>query len=115
MSNITMMVALLPFIAQTVAISPLQVTLLISIFPLVSLPANLLIGPMADALGRKRFLIIGSAACAVLFALAGAITEAWQAILLRGVTAIFVSMIGSSVFSSIPDHFPPAQTIKVTG
>ncbi|MCK1384565.1 MFS transporter [Bradyrhizobium sp. 21] len=114
-SNITLIVTTLPFIAHDVSLTDLQRALLVSIFPLISLPGNLLIGPVADRLGRKRFLLVGSLSCAVLFVASSAVTYAWQAILLRGLTAVFMSMISCSIFSSIPDHFDRTQTLKVTG
>ena len=114
-SNITLIVTTLPFIAHDVLPSELQRALLVSIFPLISLPANLLIGPVADRLGRRRFLLVGSLACAVLFVASSVITDAWQAILLRGLTAVFMSMISCSIFSAIPDYFDQTQTLKVTG
>lgn len=114
-SNITLIVTTLPFIAHDVSLSDLQRALLVSIFPLISLPANLLIGPVADRLGRRRFLFVGSLACAILFVASSVITYAWQAILLRGLTAVFMSMISCSIFSSIPDYFDQKQTLKVTG
>lgn len=114
-SNITLIVTTLPFVAQDISMSDLQRALLVSIFPFISLPANLLIGPVADRLGRRRFLFVGSLACAVLFAASSVITYAWQAILLRALTAVFMSMISCSIFSSISDYFDPKQTLKVTG
>jgi MFS transporter, DHA1 family, multidrug resistance protein len=114
-SNITLIVTTLPFIAHDVSLSDLQRALLVSIFPLISLPANLLIGPVADRLGRRRFLFVGSLACAILFVASSVISYAWQAILLRGLTAVFMSMISCSIFSSIPDYFDQTQTLKVTG
>jgi MFS transporter, DHA1 family, multidrug resistance protein len=114
-SNITLIVTTMPFIAHDVYLSDLERTLLVSIFPLISLPANLLIGPAADRLGRRRFMLVGSLACAVLFVASSVITYAWQAILLRGLTAVFMSMVSCSIFSSIPDYFDQTQTLKVTG
>jgi predicted MFS family arabinose efflux permease len=114
-SNITIIVTMLPFMVHDIETSQLQKTILISIFPLISLPANLIIGPIADRFGRRRFLIIGAVACAILFAMASAVTNAWEAIVLRGITAISMSMVSCSIFSSIPDYFAPDKTMKVTG
>jgi len=115
MSNISLIITIMPFMAADMDIDRLQQTLLLAIFPIVSLPANLLLGPLADQIGRRKFLIAGSAVSAVIFALSGFVSGAWTAILLRGLTAIFTSMIACSIFSSIRDYFSSEDAIKVTG
>ena len=115
MSNIALIISILPFMARDMQVDQLQATLLLSIFPVVSLPANLVLGALADRVGRRQFLMTGSWASAILFALSSCVTTAWEGIILRGVIAIFTSMIACSIFSSIRDYFSSDDSMKATG
>lgn len=113
--NIVMMVPLLPFIERDIGLSPAQAGLVLAAFPIVALASNLALGPFIDRYGRKRFIIMGAAACTVILLATAASRSALLIALGRAATGLFMPMIGASVFAAIGDYFPPAERTRISG
>src|ERR1700686_4474129 len=79
-TNVTVIVTMLPFMSNDIAMSEFQRAALLSIFPVVSLPANLIIGPIADRFDKRKFMLFGSALASISFTLSGMVSSADQAI-----------------------------------
>src|SRR2546430_17303631 len=62
--NVAMMIPLLPFIARDIGLSSSEAGMILGAFPVVALIGNLALGPLIDRYGRKRFIVVGAAACA---------------------------------------------------
>jgi predicted MFS family arabinose efflux permease len=113
--NVAMMIPLLPFIERDMSLSPFQAGAVLAAFPIVALISNLLLGPFIDRIGRKKFIVTGATACGVLFILTAASQNAVEIALGRGVTGIFMPMVGASVFAAIADYVPIKRRARVTG
>lgn len=113
--NIAMMIPLLPFIQADIGLTPSQAGLVLAAFPVTALAGNLALGPFIDRFGRKRFIVAGAAACAVLFLLTAAAGSAASIALGRAATGLFLPMVGASVFAAIADYVPPADRARVAG
>lgn len=113
--NIAMMIPLLPFIERDIGLSPSEAGLVLAAFPVVALASNLALGPFIDRYGRKRFIIMGAAACAVILLLTAAAGSTAPIVLGRAATGLFMPMIGASVFAAIADYVPPADRARVAG
>jgi predicted MFS family arabinose efflux permease len=113
--NIAMMIPLLPFIEQDIGLSPVEAGFMLAAFPVVALISNLALGPFIDRYGRKRFIIAGAVACAVLLLLTAFATSPLMLTLARAATGIFMPMIGASVFAAIADYVPEADRSRMSG
>ncbi|MEA2741118.1 MAG: hypothetical protein QOH05_4425 [Acetobacteraceae bacterium] len=113
--NIAMMIPLLPFIERDIGLSSAQAGMVLAAFPIAALISNLTLGPLIDRYGRKRFIVAGATACAVIFALTAAGRGAVPIALGRAATGVFMPMIGASVFAAIADYYPPGARGRVAG
>ena len=113
--NIVILAPLLGFMGPELGLSVVEYALILSAFPLVALPSNIIFGSLADRMGRKTFLLMGSVGCAISFMLTMFCNDGVGIALLRASTGLFMPMIGASVFASIPDYFQPSQRAKVIG
>lgn len=114
-ANIAFIPPLLEFIRTDLNMSGGETTALLAAFPFITFVGNIVLGPYIDRLGRKPFLLAGSAGCAAIFLSSALTTDASILILLRGLTGITMPMIGASIFPSIADHFQVDERVKVTG
>jgi len=114
-TNVIMIIPTLPFIAQDFHLNGFLIGAILAAFPVVALPANLILGPISDRVGRKRLLCGGAALCSLIYFLSAQCSSGLELLLLRLATGIALSMIGCSIFSSIPDYFAPASRLKITG
>jgi predicted MFS family arabinose efflux permease len=113
--NVAMMIPLLPFIQQSVGLSTWQAGWILAAFPVTAMISNLLLGPWIDRLGRKRFIVLGTTACTVVFLLTAAARNASTLIVCRALVGVFMPMVGASVFAAIADYIPPEDRARVTG
>lgn len=113
--NIVMMIPLLPFIERDLGLSPSEAGWVLAAFPLVALTSNLALGPLIDRYGRKRFIVLGAAACGGVLLLTAAAQSAVPIALGRAATGLFMPMIGASVFAAIPDYVPPEDRTRIAG
>jgi predicted MFS family arabinose efflux permease len=113
--NIAMMIPLLPFIERDIGLSAGEAGLVLAAFPVVALLSNLALGPFIDRFGRKRFIMLGAAACGLLFLATAASRSAPLIVACRAATGLFMPMIGASVFAAIADCFPPEARTRVAG
>ena len=113
--NIAMMIPLLPFIERDIGISASETGMVLAAFPIVALISNLALGPLIDRYGRKRFIVIGAAACAGLLLLTAAARGAVPIALGRAATGLFMPMIGASVFAAIADYVPSPDRSRIAG
>lgn len=113
--NIAMMIPLLPFIERDIGLTPSQAGLVLAAFPVVALVSNLAIGPLIDRYGRRRFIIMGAAACAVILLLTAMAGSALPIILGRAATGIFMPMVGASIFAALSDYVPEADRSRIAG
>jgi len=113
--NVAMMIPLLPFIQRDIGLQPSEAGFVLAAFPVTALVANLALGPFIDRYGRKNFIAIGAAACAVLYLLTAASSSAITIALSRAATGLFMPMVGASVFAGIADYVPAADRVRVTG
>jgi predicted MFS family arabinose efflux permease len=113
--NLLMVPPLLAFMRSELSMTDVESAIILSAFPIVALPANLLAGFLSDRVGRRRFLFWGAIACSVTFLLtATAFDAAWIAAF-RAILGLFMPMVGASIFAAISDYFEPSIRGKVTG
>lgn len=113
--NIAMMIPLLPFIQADIGLTPSQAGLVLAAFPVTALVGNLALGPFIDRFGRRRFIVTGAAACALLFVATAVAGSAALIALGRAASGLFMPMVGASVFAAIADYVPPADRARVAG
>lgn len=113
--NVAMMIPLLPFIQQDLALSPGWAGWILAAFPVVALISNLTLGPLIDRFGRKRFLTIGATACCVMLLLTAASHSALMIVLCRAATGLFMPMIGASIFAALADYVPEPERARAAG
>src|SRR5258706_14482161 len=113
--NIAMMIPLLPFIQDAVGLTTQQAGWVLAAFPVTALASNLVLGPWIDRFGRKRFIVIGAAACASLFVLTAAAGSAAMLIACRAAIGVFMPMVGASIFAAIADYVRPEDRARITG
>jgi predicted MFS family arabinose efflux permease len=113
--NIVMMIPLLPFIERDLGLTPAEAGWALAAFPIVALVSNLALGPLIDRYGRKRFIVLGAAACGAVLLLTAAAHSAVTIALGRAATGIFMPMIGASVFAAIPDYVVAQDRSRIAG
>jgi predicted MFS family arabinose efflux permease len=113
--NIAMMIPLLPFIQQAQGITTAEAGWVLAAFPIAALASNLVLGPWIDRFGRRRFIVLGAAGCAVCFVATAVSTGAWALVASRVVTGAFMPMVGASVFAAIADYVPIERRAAVSG
>jgi predicted MFS family arabinose efflux permease len=113
--NVAMMIPLLPFIERDVGLSTLEAGAALAAFPIVALISNLALGPPIDRYGRKRFIVAGGSASAVVPVMTAAARSPPSIALGRAATDLFMPMIGASVFAAIADYIPPLDRPRVSG
>lgn len=113
--NLAMMIPLLPFIQKQFSLTSTETGLVLAAFPVVALLINLTLGPLIDKFGRKRFIIAGAAGCALALLVTALSTGPTAIILGRGITGLFMPMIGASIFAAIADYFPESKRSRVAG
>jgi MFS transporter, DHA1 family, multidrug resistance protein len=113
--NLLMVPPLLSFMRSELSMSDVESAIILSAFPIVALPSNLLAGFLSDRIGRRRFLFWGALACAVTFLLTAAARDAAWIAAFRAILGVFMPMVGASIFSAVSDYFEPSARTKVTG
>ncbi len=113
--NIAMIIPLLPFIQRAVGLSPAQTGMVLAAFPITALATNLALGPWIDRHGRKRFLVLGALGSTAVFLATAASGGALTLALCRAAMAIFMPMLGASVFASISDYYPAPDRPRISG
>jgi predicted MFS family arabinose efflux permease len=113
--NIAMMIPLLPFIREEIQLSPTEAGLVLAVFSVSALVANLALGPFIDRYGRRRFLMTGALGVTVLLLLTAAAQSAWPIILARAATGLFMPMVGASIFAALADYVPMPRRARVAG
>lgn len=113
--NIAMMIPLLPFIQQGLGLSTFQAGWILAAFPIVALVSNLALGPWIDRFGRKRFIVIGAAACGFSFLLTAAADGTVMLLLCRATVGLFMPMVGASIFAAIADYVRIEDRARVAG
>lgn len=113
--NIVMMIPLLPFIERDLGLTASEAGWVLAAFPVVALVSNLALGPLIDRYGRKRFIVLGAAACGAVLLLTAAAHSAVTIALGRAATGIFMPMIGASVFAAIPDYVAAQDRARISG
>ena len=114
-SNVTLIIPLLPYLTKSVGLSSGQAQLLIVCFPIIALIANIALGPVIDRYGRKRFIILGAVGSAAVFLVTGLSSDPLHIIAGRAAAGIFVPMIGATIFASIGDFVPLADRPRYSG
>ncbi|QKD17226.1 MFS transporter [Mesorhizobium sp. NZP2077] len=113
--NIAMMIPLLPFIARDVGLSSSEAGRVLIAFPIVALISNLVLGPLIDRYGRKRFIVMGAVGCGAILLLTATVHGATSIALGRAATGLFMPMIGASIFAAIADYIPTQDRSRITG
>jgi predicted MFS family arabinose efflux permease len=114
-TNIAIIAPLLGFMRQDLVLSNLECAIILSAFPVLALPSNLIFGPLADRIGRQKLLAVGSFGCAIMF-LSTTLSEGGATIAaLRAGTGVFMPMVGASVFAAVPDYFDGSDRARITG
>lgn len=113
--NIIVIPVILPFMRADLALTESEAAALLVSFPLSAAVSNIVLGSMSDALGRRRFFLIGLGLGTIAFALAAAADTAIQQILLRAAAGLLMPMVGTTVFALIADAFTEDERLRVTG
>lgn len=113
--NIAMMIPLLPFMQQEMAMSSHEAGAVLAALPIAALIGNLVLGPLIDRYGRRRFIMLGSALCGLLFLLTAFARTTELVILYRALAGFCMPMVGASVFGAVADYFPPTERVRITG
>jgi predicted MFS family arabinose efflux permease len=113
--NVAMMIPLLPFIQRAIGLTPGEAAMVLAAFPVVALISNLALGPLIDRHGRKRFIVTGAAASAVVLVLTAASRSAIPIAIGRAAIGLFMPMVGASVFAAIADYIPAPDRARVAG
>jgi predicted MFS family arabinose efflux permease len=113
--NIAMMIPLLPFIARDIGLSSSEAGIVLIAFPIVALISNLVLGPLIDRYGRKRFIVMGAVGCGAILLLTAAMHGATSIAFGRAATGLFMPMIGASIFAAIADYIPTQDRSRITG
>jgi predicted MFS family arabinose efflux permease len=113
--NIAMMIPLLPFVQQGLGLSTSEAGWILAAFPIVALRSNLALGPWIDRFGRKRFIVVGAGACAIVFLLTAGAGNTVTLLLCRATTGLFMPMVGASIFAAIADYVRVEDRARVAG
>jgi len=112
--GMTLVIPLLAIYAETFHATPLQATMLVSVFAACQLISGPVIGHMSDRVGRKRMLLIsqiGTFIGFIVMARAAALWMLYVARVLDGATAGNLSLAQAY----ISDHTEPSQRAKSFG
>jgi DHA1 family tetracycline resistance protein-like MFS transporter len=112
--GMTLVIPLLAIYAESFGASPLQATLLISVFALCQLVSGPLLGHASDRLGRKPMLILSQIGTFIGFIVLARATSLWMVFVSRiidGATAGNLSLAQAY----ISDHTPPEARAKAFG
>jgi len=112
--GMTLVIPLLAIYAETFHATPLQATMLVSVFAACQLISGPVIGHMSDRVGRKRMLLIsqiGTFIGFIVMARAAALWMLYVARVLDGSTAGNLSLAQAY----ISDHTEPSQRAKSFG
>jgi MFS family permease len=108
---LTLVIPLLAIYAEQLGATPLQATLLVSVFAACSLLSAPVLGQLSDRYGRKRLLLVsqaGTLAGLVLMANAHSLWVLYLARILDGLTAGNLSLAQAW----ISDHTPPEKRTR---
>ncbi|MGE0718915.1 MAG: MFS transporter, partial [Alphaproteobacteria bacterium] len=106
---------LLPFVQASLGLPTRQAGWVLAAFPVAALFGNLALGPWIDRYGRRRFIVVGAPACAVLLVMTALADAGGELVLWRAVTGIFMPMVGASVFAAVADYVPAERRVRVIG
>ena len=109
--GMTLVIPLMPRYAENLSASPLQVTLLFSVFSLCMLVSGPILGRISDRTGRKKMLLVSQAGTLVGFLLMAQARTLWMLYVARiidGVTAGNLSLAQAS----IADNTAPENRTK---
>jgi predicted MFS family arabinose efflux permease len=113
-TNIIIIAPLVGFMRQQLHLSDLETAAILAAFPVVALPSNLIMGPLADIVGRRKCFVWGAIGSSVAFLLSAISTTGLEICTLRAVCGAFVPMMGASIFAAIPDYFDSEHRVSVT-
>lgn len=114
-ANITLVIPVLPLLAQALGLGTAQRQWLLAAFPIVAFAANLLLGPWIDRIGRKPFLVAGALGAGTAFLTTACSSSASMIIAARALTGVFVPMMGATIFAAIADCYPQEQRARYSG
>jgi predicted MFS family arabinose efflux permease len=114
-TNLMIVAPLLSFMRSELSMTDVESAIVLSAFPIIALPSNLLAGFLSDRIGRRRFLFWGALACTVTFLLTATALDARWIAAFRAILGLFMPMVGASIFAAVSDYFEPSMRAKVTG
>ena len=112
--GMTLVIPLLPIYAESFDATPLQATLMVSVFAVCQLVAGPMLGAASDRTGRKPILIIsqiGTCIGFIVLAMASSLTMIYVSRIIDGVTAGNLSIAQAY----IADNTPPERRAKAFG
>src|SRR5688500_1982300 len=110
----TLVIPLLPIYAESFHATPLQATLLVSVFAVCQLVAGPLIGHASDRTGRKPMLLISQVGTCIGFIVLAQATSLWMIYLSRVIDGITAGNL-SLAQAYISDNTPPERRAKSFG
>lgn len=105
-SQIIIIAPILPIIGLQLDMPESLQGLLITAYALMVGLFAIIIGPISDKIGRRRVLLIGTAAMAVALTLHGLVQTYQQLILMRAVAGMAGGILSGSAVSYVADFFP---------
>jgi MFS family permease len=107
---------MLPLYIHELGGTPIEISLVFTVFAGISILSNLFWGAFSDLLGRRKvFIVFGMSAIAPIFLLMAYQTNISSLILLRGVTAIFKGAVVPTSWALISDVSPPGKIGRSMG
>ncbi len=106
---------ILPLIGEALAVETGQLGLLVSVYSWVLAAAALVMGPISDRIGRRRVLLLGSAALAVALALHGLADTFGTLLGMRVLAGAGGGILSGAAVSYVGDAFPYERRGWATG
>jgi predicted MFS family arabinose efflux permease len=106
---------ILPIIGEALAVETGRLGWLVSVYSWVLAVAALVMGPISDRIGRRRVLLIGSAALAGALALHGLVETFGGLLLARALAGAAGGMLSGAAVSYVGDYFPYERRGWATG
>ncbi len=106
---------ILPIIGDALAIADGQRGWLVSVYAWVLAAGALVMGPIADRIGRRSVLLIGSGCLTVVLALHGLVQTFEQMLMVRALAGAAGGMLSGAAVSYVGDYFPYERRGWATG